>query len=407
MKGRLTIIGCGMGPADLTAGMKKIIQEAEVLAGGRRHLSWFPDFKGQKEVVGAKAKELVFRLAEVSFHQKVVVLASGDPLFFGIGRLFAEQLPAEQLTIIPNVTAAQVACSRLGLPWDQSSFFSVHGRQQRLPWLEILQSKQAVIYADSIRSPAMIARDLLDHWPASSSRPAALVADLGGEVEQLQRGSLAEISKASSSGLSMLVLFPAENSISPSLSLGRPDADYEHDGGLITSGEVRAIVLSKLRLFPGIMWDVGAGSGSVGIEAVGLCPGLDVYAVEKDEQRCRQIAVNVEAFGCASLQVISGSVLEVMGRLPDPDRVFVGGGGKDIAEICQRIFTRLTPGGVMIVAAVTVETRAILATLLLEYAEEVVEIAVSRAKKLGSYRLLAAENPVCLYSFHKPLAKAL
>ncbi|MCK4378416.1 MAG: precorrin-6y C5,15-methyltransferase (decarboxylating) subunit CbiE [Deltaproteobacteria bacterium] len=407
MKGRLTIIGCGMGPADLTAGMKKIIQEAEVLAGGRRHLSWFPNFKGQKEVVGAGVRELVPRLIEISRKQKVVVLTSGDPLFFGIGRLFAEQLPAEQLTIIPNVTAAQVACSRLGLPWDQNRFFSVHGREQRLPWLEILQSKQAVIYADSVRSPAVIARELVAFWPAAVDREAVLVADLGGEAEQLQRGSLAEISRASSSGLSMLVLLPAENCISPSLSLGRPDTDYEHEGGLITSGEVRAIVLSKLRLVSGVMWDVGAGSGSVGIEAAGFCSGLEVYAIEKDEQRCRQISANAETFGCTSLQVISGSVLDVMDRIPDPDRVFVGGGGKDIAEICQHTFSRLAPGGVMIAAAVTLETRAALATLLSEYADEVVEISVSRAKKLGDYRLLAAENSVCLYSFHKPLAKAL
>lgn len=406
MKGSLTILGCGLGLADLTPGMKEIIRDAEVLAGGRRHLSWFPEFGGCKEIIGAGVKELIPRLIEISARKKVVVLASGDPLFFGIGRLFADLLPRDQLRIIPNITAAQAACSRLGLPWDQCRFFSAHGREQPLPWQEILRSKQAVIYADAHRTPAVIAGDLLACWPASSKRPAVLVADLGGESEQLQHGSLAEISQASSSGLSMLVLLPQSSFLVPPLSLGRPDVDYDHEGGLITRTEVRAVVLSKLGLVPGVLWDVGAGSGSVGIEAAGLCPGLTVYAIEKNEQRCRQIAANAKTFGCPSLQVISGPMLAVMNRLPDPDRVFVGGGGKEVAEICQRIFSRLVPGGLMVVAAVTVETRAALATLLPEFSVEVVEISVSRAKKLGDYRLLAAENPVCLYSFQKPFSKA-
>ena len=398
----LTVIGCGMGPDDLTAGMLKIIREAEVLAGGRRHLSWFPDFNGQREVIGAGVRELVPRLIETSRVKKVVVLASGDPLFFGIGRLFVENLPAEFLTIIPNITAAQAACSRLGLSWQQSRFFSVHGREQRLPWLEILQSRSAIVYADAVRTPAAIVRDLLTHWPAAASRPAALVADLGGESEQVRSGPLADIAAVSSSGLSMLVLLPDADALMPPLGLGRPDADYEHQGGLITGDEVRAVVLAKLRLVPGVMWDVGAGSGSVGIEAAGLCSGLDVYAVEKDEQRCRQILANADAFGCPALQVVPGSILEVMDQLPAPDRVFVGGGGKDMVDIGQRIFARLQSGGVMVVVAVTLETRAVLAALLPEYLEEMVEIGVSRAKKLGDYHLLAAENPVCLYCFQKP-----
>lgn len=397
----LTIIGCGMGPDDLTAGMLKIIREAEVLAGGRRHLDWFPDFNGRREVVGAGVRELVPRLIELSRAKKVVVLASGDPLFFGIGRLFVDNLPAESLTIIPNVTAAQAACSRLGLPWQQCHFFSVHGREQRLPWLEILRSRSAVVYADAVRTPAAIARDLLTHWPAAASRPAVLVADLGGEHEQVRPGTLADIAAASSSGLSMLVLLPDADALLPPLGLGRPDADYEHQGGLITGAEVRAVALAKLRLVPGVFWDVGAGSGSVGIEAAGLCLGLDVYAIEKDEQRCRQILANADAFGCPSLQVVSGSMLEVVDQLPAPDRVFVGGGGKDVAEICQGIFNRMKSGGVMVVAAVTLETRAVLTALLPECLVEMVEIGVSRAKKLGDYHLLAAENPVCLYCFQK------
>lgn len=391
-----------MGPADLTSGMKKEIYEAEVLAGGRRHLAWFPDFNGRKKVVGAGVRELVQQLVEMSQKQRVVVLASGDPLFFGIGRLFAEMVAADRLTIIPNITAAQAACNRLSLPWDQCRFFSAHGREQPLPWLEILQSRQAVVYADAVRTPAVIARKLVDCWPAAADRKAILVADLGGEAESIQSGSLAEISRSSSSGLSMLVLLPARRSPVPPLALGRADAEYEHEGGLITRAEVRAIALSKLKIAAGIMWDVGAGSGSVGLEAAGLCPGLEVHAIEKDEQRCRQISTNVETFGCASLRVVQGSILEVIDRLPVPDRAFVGGGGQDIAVICQQIFTHLAPGGVLVAAAVTLETRSALTTLLPEYADEVVEVAVSRAKKLGDYRLLAAENPVCLYSFHKP-----
>ncbi len=400
MAGGLTIVGCGLGPADLNDRHREAVARAALLAGGQRLLAWFPDFAGEKMVLGAGIETQVQTLAAASRHRRVVVLASGDPLFFGVGRLFAAAVPAARLTIMPNITAAQAACARLGLPWEDCRFFSLHGRRQKLPWPLVLRAPQAVIYADSRQHPSRAAADLIAAYPAAAGRQAVLAADLGSAAEEVVRGTLGEIAARESPGLALLLLPPDAGFSPPPLALGLADENYRHEGGLITRAEIRAVILAKLRLAPGVMWDLGAGSGSVGLEAQELCPGLQVVAVEKKPERCRLIEENAGARG-ARVEIVTGNILEVLGGLPAPTRVFVGGAGRDIVPVVERSFARLRPGGYLVAAAVTLETRAALTALLPGAGLEMVEVAVSRAKKLGSYRLPAAENSVALYVYRK------
>lgn len=402
MSGHLTILGCGLGPADCTERHRQAVETADVLAGGQRLLAWFPDFEGERVTIGARAADTARDLAARAETERVAVLASGDPLFFGIARLFLPLVPPEALTILPNCTAAQAALARLHMPWAKTRFFSVHGRSCPLPWDRILRSPSAVIYGDRRRTPAVIAAELLERFPPASSRRAAILDSLGGE-ERITEGTLAELASVGCTPLSMLVLreTPAEQLTcpSPSLPLGQADDEFEHERGLITHPEIRAVVLSKLRLRPGVLWDLGAGSGSVGVEAAGLCEHLSVFAVEGKPERCEQIRQNAVAAGLDKVEIINEDIPAAIPQLPVPDSVFVGGGGAKVGDIVEQSFRALRPGGTLVVTAVMDETRAALMSVLPETQPEVLEIAVRRRTPLGPGHRMNPENPVSLFVF--------
>lgn len=401
MKGSLTIVSCGMGPDDLTARHRAAISAASVLAGGQRLLDGFPEFKGEKVPLAAHVGGAVDRLVARSRTETVVVLASGDALFFGIGRLFAARVEAGALTILPNVTAVQAACARLGLAWDEARFFTVHGRTDPAPWRAILQAPVAIVYADPARRPAAIAAELIRCWPEACRCRADVLADLGSENERHVAGTLADVATSTTSGLAMLIVRRTDDVLPPPLSLGLEDETYRHEAGLITHPEIRAVVLSKLRLGPGVMWDIGSGSGSVGIEAAGLCEGLAVHAVEKDESRCATIVQNAVAAGCARVQVVRGEAPAALAGLPAPRSVFVGGGGADVRAIVELAFERLLPGGTLVAAAVMLETRSRLLDCLPKHRTEMVELDVRRARALGPGHRLEPTNAIALFVYRK------
>lgn len=401
MNGSIVIVSCGTSRSDLTARHLEAVQGADVLAGGQRLLDWFPDFAGEKVVLAGRVEEAVAALVARSAGARIAVLASGDALFFGIGRLFAERAEPGRLEILPNVTAAQAALARLNLAWEGARFFSVHGRDSALPWRAILQAPLAAVYGDPVRTPAAIAAELIERWPASGRCPAAIVADLGAPGERCLAGTLAEMAEAATGGLAVLVVRADEACPTPPLSLGLEDEQYAREAELITHPEVRAVALSKLRLGPGVMWDVGAGSGSVGIEAAGLCDGLRVFAIEKNGARCGQIRRNVQAAGVSSVRVIEGAAPAAFEALPAPRAVFVGGGGADVKGIAEAVFAALRPGGTLVAAAVLLETRARLLECLAEYRVEILELEVRRAHALGPGHRLEPGNPIALHVYRK------
>jgi precorrin-6Y C5,15-methyltransferase (decarboxylating) len=385
---------------ELTAQHRGAVAAADILAGGQRLLDWFPDFKGEKVVLGASVDEAVNQLMARARDASVVVLASGDALFFGIGRLFAERTDPGRLKILPNITAAQAALARLRLPWEKARFFSVHGRDEPLPWRSILLAPLAVVYADAVRTPSEVAAELIRRWPAANGRRAAVVANLG-RAEQCVTGTLAEMAKVHTDGLAMLIVCPDNVAMTPPIALGLDDETYDREAGLITHPEIRSVALGKLRLGPGVMWDVGAGSGSVGIEAAGLCEGLIVYAIEKDPARCVQLRNNSAASGCSSVRAVGGVAPDAFASLPAPRSVFVGGGGANVGVIVERAFQRLLPGGSLVAAAVLLETRALLLDCLPEHRADMVEIEVRRARPLGHGHRLEPGNPVALFVYRK------
>ena len=408
------VVGWGMSPEDLTPKVREILRKAQVLVGGRRLLDYFPDHPGRTILLGKDPESTLAQLPALAAKLRVVVLASGDPNFYGIGPLVVKVLGADRVVIHPNVTAVQAACARLKLPWQDATIISLHGRT----WepLEAALNRAAgklIIYTDPVHSPAAIARFLSERGQGEAR--LCVLEDLGQATECLTWLSPAEAQAQEFSPLNMVVLLtgggeqPQTAVREPAgglchLHLGLPEAALAHQGGLITKTEVRAVALAKLQLYPGLtLWDVGAGCGSVGLEASLLLPGGQIFAVEQDQERAAQIRFNAEKFGVTNLKVVCGRAPGCLAELPDPQRVFLGGGGRDLREILQEVSGRLTAGGRLVLTATLLETLETARTVLAAAAWQIdlTQLQVSRARPLAGGNYLQALNPVWIITATK------
>ena len=381
-KGAVTVVGLGVGPDDLTESHRRAIQAAEVLVGGKRQLDMFA---GQTEATWTLGNNPGATLEEVKKEaagRKVVILASGDPLFYGIGQRALEVFGFANVSFLPNVTAVQKTFARLKLPWNQVRTVSVHGRKATDFFAELGQAGAVAIYTEN--TPAMLARILREYGMAN--RKVAVVEDIGSEHERCLETDLLGAEGMQFSPLNVMVLYPEEK-LHPAVRLGLVDDLFAKEKSLITKRESRALILAELQIEPqGVMWDVGAGSGSVGIEAVRIAPGLRVYAVEKDRARLEMIRDNVQKLGGFGVKALLGEAPGVLQDLPDPDQVFVGGSGGKLAGILDIVEKRLRPGGRAVVSVITPETLAQAQTFVdkSELAHEWLLLQVARTVPLQS-----------------------
>ena len=383
-KGAVTVVGLGVGPDDLTESHRRAIQAAEVLVGGKRQLDMFA---GQTEATWTLGNNPGATLEEVKKEaagRKVVILASGDPLFYGIGQRALEVFGFANVSFLPNVTAVQKTCARLKLPWNQVRTVSVHGRKATDFFAELGQAGAVAVYTDPENTPALLARILREYGMAN--RKVAVVEDIGSEHERCLETDLLGAEGMQFSPLNVMVLYPEEK-LHPAVRLGLVDDLFAKEKSLITKRESRALILAELQIdSQRVMWDVGAGSGSVGIEAVRIAPGLRVYAVEKDRARLEMIRDNVQKLGGFGVKALLGEAPGVLQDLPDPDQVFVGGSGGKLAGILDIVEKRLRPGGRAVVSVITPETLAQAQTFVdkSELAHEWLLLQVARTVPLQS-----------------------
>jgi len=396
------VVGLGMGPDDLTPQARKIIAAAEVLVGGRRHLGYFPDHPADKVVLGKDVRRVLAGLREAAATRRVVVLASGDPNFYGIGPLAATVLGPEAVEVHPNVSAVQAAAARLKLPWQEASVVSLHGRGDAALAAAVRQAPTVFVYTDRTHTPAWIARWLLTRGLTGAR--LAVLEDLGQDGERVRLLDPAAAAQTEFADLNLVVIMQEAAPEAAPLLLGLDEAALEHEAGLITKAEVRAVGLAKLHLQPGqVLWDVGAGSGSVSLEASLLLGDGRIYAVEDKPARAVQMEVNRRKFRVWNLEIVGGRAPEALAGLPDPDRVWVGGGGAGLPEILAAAGGRLKPGGRMVVSAAllaSVETaRGFMAGRGWDH--EVCQVQISRSRRLGGDEYLQALNPVWLITGQK------
>lgn len=396
------VVGLGMSPGDLTPRALKIIREAQVLVGGRRLLNYFPDHPGEKIPLGKDPEGTLRLIPALAATQRVVVLASGDPNFYGVGPLAVKVLGPENVVLHPNITAVQAACARLQMPWQDALVISLHGRSWEPLEHALNVNRTLIIYTDPEHTPAIIARFFLERGRGQAR--LWVLEDLGQVSERVRRLSPEEAQAQEFSPLN-LVVAPAVDDAGPAppspipspLHLGLPEEALEHQAGLITKAEVRAVVLARLELHPGqILWDVGAGCGSVGLEASLLVPGGKILAIEQDAGRAAQIRANREKYGVANLDIICGQAPECLAGLPAPHRVFVGGGGGRLADILTEVITRLGQKGKVVLTAARLETLEAARNMLSQagWDMEVTHLQVSRSRPLGAGTYLQALNPV-------------
>jgi precorrin-6B C5,15-methyltransferase / cobalt-precorrin-6B C5,C15-methyltransferase len=395
---QVQVVGLGMSPADLTPRAREIIKEAQVLVGGRRLLDYFPEHRGMKIPLGKNPEGTLRQLPTLAETRRVVVLASGDPNFYGVGSLVVRVLGPDRVVIHPNLTAVQAACARLKMPWQDATVISLHGRTWEPLIAALGKPGPLIIYTDPAHPPGEIARFLLTRGLAHTR--LCVLEDLGQDTERVTWLDLAEAQARDFATLNLVVVAPGPVETSaarPQLHLGLPEEALAHEAGLLTKTEVRAVVLAKLRLKPGqVLWDVGAGCGSVGLEACLLLPGGAIFAVERQPARAAQITANRDKFGAPNLEVVCGEAPGCLASLPDPQRVFVGGGGPQVEAILAEALRRLGPEGRVVITAALLETLEVARHTLVQagWDAEVVQLQVSRSRALGDGAFLQALNPV-------------
>jgi len=403
---KIVVLGLPVDGTSLPPEHERLIAGADLLVGGVRHLERFPKVKGEVLAIKRDIENVLDTVAGARGAGKtVVVLATGDPLWFGIGTSLIRRFGREAVTVHPAVASPQVALARLGLSMDRAIVLSRHKEASTDLGLLRYFSVGVVLTAGKV-GPSQIARDLLETIPDSGTWSGAVCQRLGAPDEATIQGVLADfIGERFLTPNLLVVQNPDPLDLTASTAdFGRPDAAFAHQKGLITHPEVRAVVLSKLELGRArVLWDVGAGSGAVGIEAACLNPNLSVHAVEKNPERIKQIAANRESFGIRSLSLHAGNMTEVLSSLPRPDRVFIGGGGKDLPAFLPSLFEALLPGGIVVTATITLESFQVLSRFIQDHSlpAEVIQLQVTRMTPLADYHKMTPDNPITLFKIRK------
>ena len=377
-------IGLGEDGLDgLAPAARALVESAEVLVGGERHLA----------LVGAQAAErigwrtpLVATVSDIKARadRRVVVLATGDPMCFGIGVTLARHFPADGLHILPAPSAFSLACARLGWALEETERLTLHGRPLEALNGWLTPGARLLLLSHDGGTPALVAA-LLRGAGFGPSRMTVLER-MGGPHERRIEAPAAEWTAERTADFNTVALELAAGPDARPLprTPGLPDDAFRNDGQL-TKREVRAATLARLAPMPGQqLWDVGAGCGSIAIEWLRAARGASAVAVELSGSRRALIAENALALGTPSLEVVAGKAPETLAGLPAPDAVFIGG-GLSTPGMMEACWDALRPAGRIVANAVTVEGEAALAAARMRYGGELLRIAVSRAEPIGPH----------------------
>ena len=398
----LSIVGIGEDGVDgLTPAARRLISAAEIVFGGQRHLALAaPLIRG-----AARPWPSPFdRAAEEVMAQRgrqVCVLASGDPYQYGVGSVLARHVDPAETVVVPAPSAFSLAAARLGWPLPETAQVSLHGREIDRIRPHLQPGAKVLALTSDGDGPAALAR-LLAETGFGASRLTVLEA-LGGPRERVRTASGAVFDL---DGVDPLNVVAIEVAAAPGARVlvrtaGLADALYEHDGQL-TKREVRAVTLSSLAPRRGeLLWDIGAGAGSVAIEWMLADPSLTAIAIEARPDRAARIRRNAAAFGVPRLEVIEGAAPAVLKDLPQPHAIFVGGGASDAGVLDQTI-TALPAGGRLVVNAVTLETEALLIARHANLGGELIRLAIARAEALGGTTGWRPALPVTQWTWVKP-----
>jgi len=407
------------GVHGLTADTLNIIQSANLVIGASRTLKLFAvqiAHAEQKDLTGHLKNVPIWITEALQANQQVVVLATGDPLCHGIASYLYKKLPADQLQIISNISSIQLAFAQIGLSWQDAKIVSVHSKDANewtkgagpdhdfYPLLQaIFNSDKLAVLTGPENSPDRIARMMLIENIAEQFEISVAENLLCDDEKVIHGESVAFIAEQSFNGNDVVILNRKQPNQS-NILFGLQDSDFHQrkpDKGLITKREVRAVSLARMQLKPdSIVWDIGAGSGSVGLEAARLCQKGYVYAVEKNTADFEIAGKNSDQLGVYNYHLINNKAPLGLENWPTPDAIFVGGTGGELADLIHLCLNRLSPEGWLVMNFVTIEnmTTAIETLKKLDTHWDMTQLQASRSHAILHMYRMQAENPVWVVS---------
>ncbi len=403
LRDKVYIIGVGRsGASSLLPEMCQLINQAELIFGGERLLDMFPAEQGQRIVIKDNLAEIIEVIKANLGEKQMVILASGDPNFYGVAKYLTSKLGKDIFKIIPNVSSMQLAFAKIKESWDDATFASVHSRPIEDIVETVRSSHKIGIFTDEEHTPAAVASVLLAH--GVDGYQAYVCQELGGEGEKVIQTDLHGLSKMRFSPLNILILLRAEQEkVEDEFRhrlLGIPDEEFCYrrpKRGLITKLEVRAVSLAKMCLVAdSVVWDIGAGSGAVSIEASFLARNGRIFAIEKNTEDVAIIRKNLQRFGVSNVEVIQTLAPDGLDDLPNPTAVFIGGSGGRMEGILDIACHKLKTGGRIVINAATLESlnTAVDGLRARGFTAEVTLVNIARSQDIANLTRLEALNPV-------------
>ncbi|MFF3644494.1 precorrin-6y C5,15-methyltransferase (decarboxylating) subunit CbiE [Streptomyces sp. NPDC002564] len=399
----VTVVGIGADGWDgLPAVSRTALAEADVLIGGPRQLDLLPAAAcpGERVAWPSPLRPAVPRLLAAHAGRRVAVLASGDPMFHGIGRALTEELGAAALRVLPHPSSVSLACARLGWPVEDTEVVTLVGRPAARLAAALHDGRRLLVLSANAATPAEVAALLRAHGFGPSR--LRVLEQLGGDAESSHEGIADAWSHAPGAALNVVAVECRRSPGAPRLGVvpGLPDTAYESDGQL-TKRYVRAATLAALAPAPGeLLWDVGGGSGSIAVEWLRAHPACRAVTVEKNPVRAERITRNAERLGVPALRVVTGAAPAALAGLPAPDAVFVGG-GLTAPGLLDAAWAALAPGGRLVANTVTLESEALLTEWYRRHGGELVRLAVAQAVPVGGFTGWRQAMPVTQWSVTK------
>jgi precorrin-6Y C5,15-methyltransferase (decarboxylating) len=363
---KIAIIGIGddgleaVGPA-----ARRLIEQADMILGTQRVLDLLGPTSAERQVMSGDLDELV-RQIQGATDRRTVLLVYGDPMFYGLARYVSDKVGRDRFQVVPHVSSMQLAFARVMESWDEAYLTNLANHPIDAVLERIRTSEKVGLFTTESWGPADVAEALLERHIDYFT--AYVCENLGARDERVTRGDLAAIAQGKFHPLNVMILVRQPDAPDrPREAIGQrvfgnPDEAFlqlQPKQGLLTPAEVRAIALAQLDIAPSsIVWDVGAGSGSVSVEAAQLASAGTVYAIEMDPEDHGLIAENAERFGVANLVPVLGKAPEAWQSLPDPDAVFIAGSGREVTRMSEAAYDRLRKGGRLVVNLISIDNLA-------------------------------------------------
>ena len=409
---KIVIVGIGDdGIAGLTESTRRIIEESDEILGTPALLRLLEGSKARKTELDPDMPAALRQVRNALRSRNPVLISGGDPLFYGVARYLCDRLGKDQFEVIPHVSSMQLAFARVKESWEDAYLASLSGKPLEAIVDRIRTAEKVGLFSSDEHPPSRLGKALLDR--GIDYFRAYVCENLGSPDERVTQAELHELTGMEFDPLNVLILVRKPNRpdrANPSSRhklFGNADDAFAQTlpkRGLITQSEVRAIALSELDIRPeSVVWDVGAGSGSVAIEAAQLANLGMVYAIEPEPADIALIQSNAEAFGVANVRPVAGRAPDVLATLPEPDAVVIGGTGRQVSTVLNAVYARLSEGGRLVVNVATIDGLASALETLKKLAGEVQvwNIAISRGIEQMDRVRFEAANPTFLLGVRK------